>query len=803
MFRAIARIFVCAAVILLLARGACGQAGISDSTKAIIAGPAKIIVAGPGSSKELVTHLVDYYGFSKSKVQMEFRRGDSESVAVSHLLNGADMLFLNGKIGPKTIAEHKKEWEALDPQEQLVGGRSIAIVVHSTNKVDSLTPEQASGLFSGKINDWKVLGGIDKMVRRYGPPGTDPISLLFNDKVLPSSKRATCMAKPSTEELLTAVSSDPQAVAFVNANEVSTKYGSVKMLAIGAPDKAVLPNAETIKDGSYPYCELLMMYVPARHHETASDVAKFITSGDCDSICLNFGVIPGLRAIQMDAIKTFESLYGKAVEKARSSHDPQDQVTLAAQLLNSAKTTKLSSGLLALMCEASFKLGCAAPEGYQTAIEAMQLLASRCPDRKFDCCQKLVDLFEQKYKADKTNENGEKLIDILMNGAAVGENDHKFTGGLAMCRRALALAGEIKSAKLDYIKGRLGPFVARDESIKAIATLEDTIKDNPQDIQARGKLTMLYLTQLDEPARAARYLDSTADEKLRTNIPLATSKPNMLSKEALLKLAEWYASLADDASEGGKELMLRRSEGYYKRFLAQNTAKDEMAARAELGLKKIQDFHAAAAKSPIGPDTIEIVEATIDEWLNLMETVNPEHDALDKEARWEKKTYSIVADTQGTTVLPLPAQPSSDYELAIDFKPDRASTAVTLGVILGFGQDKTMLMFSEGQHRCGFNLFSGKGLSEQDRSRYVSFSMGKSILASRLRIAVTSSGDNVEIIATLNDEPCFKYKGLAGALGLEPRYAKPDLGIVITSGKLTFSRIEIRGAKAPPVEAKK
>ena len=119
------------------------------------------------------------------------------------------------------------------------------------------------------------------------------------------------MAKPTSEELLTAVASDPQAVAFVDANEVSSKYGSVKMLAIGAPDKAVLPNAETIKDGSYPYCELLMMYVPSNGKEIARDLAGFIVSGECDSICLNYGFIPGLRPIHKDALQTFENLYGR------------------------------------------------------------------------------------------------------------------------------------------------------------------------------------------------------------------------------------------------------------------------------------------------------------------------------------------------------------------------------------------------------------------------------------------------------------------------------------------------------------
>ena len=155
-----------------------------------------------------------------------------------------------------------------------------------------------------------------------------------------------------------------------------------------------------------------------------------------------------------------------------------------------------------MRCE--FQAGCAAHEGHETSIDAMKLLAQRCPSRKFDCCQKLVNLFEQEYKADQSAGNGERLIDMLMNTISVGEREHRFEDALAMCRRAQAVAAAIKSSKSAYIKQRLGPLAARDESIKAIAAAEETLKDNWQHLNVRPKLAMLYLTQMDDPARAVK-----------------------------------------------------------------------------------------------------------------------------------------------------------------------------------------------------------------------------------------------------------------------------------------------------------
>ena len=155
----------------------------------------------------------------------------------------------------------------------------------------------------------------------------------------------------------------------------------------------------------------------------------------------------------------------------------------------------------------------------------------------------------------------------------------------------------------------------------------------------------------------------------------------------------------------------------------------------------------------------------------------------------------IVGESPATSSLSLPAQPSSDYELAIDFRPDRKSTSASVGIILSFGQDQTMLVLSDAQHRCGFGTFGGKSLANGTGRRFVTCNLGKSSLGNRLVITVTSNGDDVEINTTLNGDPYFKYKGPANAPGLELRGTPPELGIAVMNGKVTFSKVEIRGAR--------
>lgn len=49
----------------------------------------------------------------------------------------------------------------------LIGKDAIAVVVHPSNPVKGLTTAQAAGIFSGKIKNWKEVGGADLKITAY------------------------------------------------------------------------------------------------------------------------------------------------------------------------------------------------------------------------------------------------------------------------------------------------------------------------------------------------------------------------------------------------------------------------------------------------------------------------------------------------------------------------------------------------------------------------------------------------------------------------------------------------------------
>ena len=123
----------------------------------------------------------------------------------------------------------------------------------------------------------------DAEIHRYGLRRPDATAELFHEKGVTARRvRATTLAK-STAEVISAVSIDPQAIAYVNFAQIPAANEAVKVLAIGPADKAVPPTAQTILDGSYPLGERLTLYVSPKAGEMARDFVKFIVSGGCAS----------------------------------------------------------------------------------------------------------------------------------------------------------------------------------------------------------------------------------------------------------------------------------------------------------------------------------------------------------------------------------------------------------------------------------------------------------------------------------------------------------------------------------------
>lgn len=550
----------------------------------------KLRVVAPGIYKELADSLVSNYTSTSGSIPVEFLRIESEAVAVPQVLGGADILIWPGKISDKATLPVAIKWGAIQPKCQVLGGRCVALAVHATNPLKAVTLDQAKTILSGKVNNWKALGGPDKPVRRYGTARPDAMANLVNEKLLSSGSWAPVTYRKTTSDILDVLSTDPQGFAFVDFTEASTRNNTIRILGIGPADKPVLPTAQTVKDGSYPLSEVLMLYTTNKTSPKGKALADFILSGDCDSLCRKMGYVPGLRAVRADVIATFDKLYGADVKKAAATPEPDDDIALAKSIIEAAKTTDLDPDLLTLMCDKAYDVVSNAAGGAPIAMAAMQVLEEKLAERRFHCSERVADLLERAHVADKKPESAEMFLAAALNSMDLGTKEGQHAYVLELGRKALTVATEAKSPNLEYVKLQVGMVEARQAVLEELPGLLAKLDANSNDNASRSRVIWINLVDCDNPAEAARYLDTGSKDEMLTNIPMVMTPAEKLSEEAAFALAEWYLGLADKAGPAGRDLMFRRSQGYYQQYfnLHKGKDKDSLTGRATLGLKKAE-----------------------------------------------------------------------------------------------------------------------------------------------------------------------------------------------------------------------
>jgi phosphate transport system substrate-binding protein len=152
-------------------------------------------------------------------------------------------------------AEYQKAVEKnILPCVHTIAMDGVCMIVHPSNPLKAITRAQINSIYSGKVTNWKELGGPDLpivVISRDTSSGTYEV---FNEKV---------MGKDKLSDKVEYVNSNPQAQA-----RVKTTAGAIGYVGLGFLDDtvkaltvdSVAPNRKTIATGVYPISRPLFLF---------------------------------------------------------------------------------------------------------------------------------------------------------------------------------------------------------------------------------------------------------------------------------------------------------------------------------------------------------------------------------------------------------------------------------------------------------------------------------------------------------------------------------------------------------------
>jgi phosphate transport system substrate-binding protein len=145
-------------------------------------------------------------------------------------------------------------------------------------------------IFSGKITNWKDVGGDDEKIQLYGRESSSGTFEFFKDHVVKTDFSPTCQTLPGTAAIVNAVKKDKYSIGYGGAAYAEgVKDCKVKK---DAKSKGVLPTAATIKNKTYPISRYLYMYLTSKPTGETKAFIDWILSSEGQSIIATVGYFP-------------------------------------------------------------------------------------------------------------------------------------------------------------------------------------------------------------------------------------------------------------------------------------------------------------------------------------------------------------------------------------------------------------------------------------------------------------------------------------------------------------------------------
>lgn len=216
--------------------------------------------------------------------------GGGSGTGIAALLNGTCDIANSSRPIKAREREQIRAARNQDAQEFKVALDAIAIYVHSSNPVTSLTMAQLKSIFRGEITNWRDVGGPDHAIVLYSRENNSGTYAYFKEHVLSDQDFATAaQTLPGTAAVIHAVSSDPFGIGYGGI-----AYGSgVRSLGVaGESGQPVQPTLQNATSGTYPLARFLYLYTPGAPTETARKYIDFVLSRTGQDVVEGVGFFP-------------------------------------------------------------------------------------------------------------------------------------------------------------------------------------------------------------------------------------------------------------------------------------------------------------------------------------------------------------------------------------------------------------------------------------------------------------------------------------------------------------------------------
>ncbi|MGC9517514.1 MAG: phosphate ABC transporter substrate-binding protein [Methanomicrobiales archaeon] len=238
-----------------------------------------IQIAGSTSVQPVAEKLAEVYTQSNSDVKINVQGGGS-SVGVKSAADGTADIGTSSR-------ELKDDEKNQDLKTYQIGRDGIVVAVNKENPVSDLTSDQIKDIFSGKITNWKELGGPDATInviaREEGSGTRDAFEELVMGK--DTKVKSDAIIQSSTEAVKQSVAQDPNAIGYISLAHMSDDVKALKV-------DGVEPSQATVQDGTYKIARPFLFITKGEPTGAVKAFIDWVLSAEGQKVVEGEGIVP-------------------------------------------------------------------------------------------------------------------------------------------------------------------------------------------------------------------------------------------------------------------------------------------------------------------------------------------------------------------------------------------------------------------------------------------------------------------------------------------------------------------------------
>lgn len=217
--------------------------------------------------------------------------GGGSGVGISALLAGTtDIAQTSRKI--KFDEKQKLQESGKTAKEVIIAYDALAVVVNPSNRVTNLTREQLERIFTGKIKNWKEVGGKDLKIVPYAREASSGTYEFFRERVLKNKNYMNgIMSMPATGAIVQSVSQTKGAIGYVGFAYLSNEVKAIH-ISYDAGKTYTEPSVTNAKNKTYPIVRPLYYYYEIKSEAKVKPFINYVLSKEGQAIVAEVGFIP-------------------------------------------------------------------------------------------------------------------------------------------------------------------------------------------------------------------------------------------------------------------------------------------------------------------------------------------------------------------------------------------------------------------------------------------------------------------------------------------------------------------------------